>query len=409
MDLTAIFNALLSANEESAKSSPYRGISDAADSVGSLALKAAAQPKAKTKDAAIAGLISGTIGGLAGNLTRGYQEKQNALAGQVIADAIAGKQSTRPSGMSPSVFSTLQNAGSVFSLGRTLERSDKVADLTNQAEASLLQKGVRIGPNGEMQAVPGAAQAFQQLEGITPEVQDAIASVRMGRPLSEAQQRTIAAAPAEAQRLIQNVEYQNALNDRAQGVQSRFESGQEFKRTFDSSLNRKIFDKQAVADQFLTRKRNIDTALENFDPSETITGAIGRGIKANYLKDSDAADLQRQIKEAAFAALKPTFPGTLSDEERKEMLRVSGGDFGVPVGTIKKIFDRKERSILEDTNRDLKRALDAGYQVPFQPLQPTSQQEQQYNIVGPSDLGGESKIINGVTYRKTEGGWEAVE
>ncbi len=227
-----------------------------------------------------------------------------------------------------------------------------------EIDSHLAKQGIRRAQDGSWQAVPGAREALQSLEGTgDPLLQEALYLTRAGKPLTEDHQKALAGAPLTVQKTADAISYRDS-------VQERYED----RKTFDSTLNRKLFEKQADAERFLTRKQLIDKTLESFDPNETIAGAFLRNVEAGAIRDSEAADLKRQIQEAAFAALKPTFPGALSDEERKAMMAVSGGEMTVPVSTIKKIFDRKESAILKDTNRDLNRAIEAGYQIQLSPL-----------------------------------------
>lgn len=136
-------------------------------------------------------------------------------------------------------------------------------------------------------------------------------------------------------------------------------------------LETKVFEEQVDAQKAINLSMNVLQTLHNskFDPKESLIDAVGRGIKAGIIKDSEAADLQRQIHQAAFAMLKPTFPGALSDEERKAMMSVVGGDLGVPVGTLKKIFARQIDLVQSNANGTRSIAESGGFRMSFPPIE----------------------------------------
>lgn len=125
MDINALFAALTAAQQGVDESDPFKPMADTADQLGQLVIKESGQSGANLKDSILSGLVTGLVGGFSENLGNSYKAKQNALSQDVLANAIAGRGFERPNGMSPSVFSTLDNAGSLFSAQRSLDLQDK--------------------------------------------------------------------------------------------------------------------------------------------------------------------------------------------------------------------------------------------------------------------------------------------
>lgn len=96
-------------------------------------------------------------------------------------------------------------------------------------------------------------------------------------------------------------------------------------------------------------------------PDESIGSAIARGTEGKLIKDSEAAELKRRIDQAIFAALKPNFPGAISDQERHAMSRVLAGDLGVPLQTIADIFERNKMASKAKFNLQLQNAQERGF------------------------------------------------
>ncbi len=382
----------LKAEQKQAQSNPFTVFAD------SVNAQLAASPRMAPRDRAIAAGLAGFGGGF-GNA---YADRDmQMLTGRMLeatqaADPVAAFQSDPQ----------LKKYAPYIQLAQQEQKQAIAADeakYQREIARDFAKKGLTMGDDGSVSGIPGYGQSVADMDArkaaatehaqlsaqreLSPEIEAAKAAARMPYQLELAQARANIArssagredqspTPEETEYLKSlGFEVPEGVSYRALGLGERMSERAavsdryEDRKTFDPVMNRQLNNKLSDAERFLTRKQNIDTALSAFDESETIAGAMTRGVTANYIKDSDAADLQRQIKEAAFAALKPTFPGSLSDEERREMLRVSGGDFGVPIGTIKKIFDRKEQAIVGDTNRDIERMKDAGYQVPFKPIE----------------------------------------
>lgn len=125
-----------------------------------------------------------------------------------------------------------------------------------------------------------------------------------------------------------------------QGVGNRFAT--------DQTTQRKLADKKADAANFINSADAVLSKLEKFDPNEDIVGATARAVQAKILPDSEAADLDRMLAGTTFEALKPTFPGQLSDAEREAMQSVMGRQTGVTVGKLREILNRqKEKAALK--------------------------------------------------------------
>jgi hypothetical protein len=298
------------------------------------------------------------IGSLLNSLGANSEAKQMQAISAVLPQIYENPSAVmRPEGVDPEAFAGLQVSAT----------RDQFSQRQQLAQA-LATKGVRINEDGSWGSIPGARDALNALDGASPELQAVEVKIRSGEKLTEADNKILAAAPEGAKRILGQIEYQRAIDKRNDDVNTRQEKGFEFQKGFDKTINRELLAKQNAVDAFLTQKEGIAQALDKFDPNESIAGAIGRGITAGWVKDSEAADLKRQIDQVIFAMLKPTFPGQISDQERQVLQAAAGGDMGVPISTLKKIFDRQENYLLKNVNKDLNRALAAGYQVPLEPM-----------------------------------------
>lgn len=121
-DVSWLFNALVGADKTAADSSPFAPMRQTSNDLTSAILKAS--PGRSAKDVAIASLLTGLFGGFADRLDSSYRDEQNVLARDVMRDYLAGKPIERPAGMSPSVFSGIENAASVFQAARGMEQQE---------------------------------------------------------------------------------------------------------------------------------------------------------------------------------------------------------------------------------------------------------------------------------------------
>jgi len=129
-----------------------------------------------------------------------------------------------------------------------------------------------------------------------------------------------------------------------------------------------MMDSIKSAQDVAMNSRAVMEILDKFPQDESVPGAYVRGLVGNYWKSSDAAELKRRLKLAIFPMLKPFFPGAISDEERRTLEQAMGGDLGVPVGTIRKIFERATATALDRSNAAILSARQGGYEVPFDPM-----------------------------------------
>lgn len=122
MDLDAIFQALTVADKKARDESPFNPFEDLAQGVGQRIFKDADQYS--LGENLIGGLLTGIVGGGAHQLTDRYSADQNKLAQSVLFDSLTGNSQGRPTGMNPSIYSTLDNAGSIYALDRRLNQAD---------------------------------------------------------------------------------------------------------------------------------------------------------------------------------------------------------------------------------------------------------------------------------------------
>lgn len=162
----------------------------------------------------------------------------------------------------------------------------------------------------------------------------------------------------------------------------------------NSTMLNSIYEDQKAAVAGVDLAKGVLNSLDRFDAKEDLVGAMQRGIEANLFKDSEAADLRRRIQEAAIVSLKPNFPGALSDDERRVMNQIAGGDFGVPIGALRRIWQRAANNAAKSGNRGLNVLNSAQLQAPFKPIaipfpelgaaQPAQQAQQRIQQAGPS-------------------------
>lgn len=119
-----------------------------------------------------------------------------------------------------------------------------------------------------------------------------------------------------------------------QGVQGRFNT--------DQPTQRKLAEKKTDAQNFINSADQVLDKLGKFDKSEDVVGALSRAAEAGIMPNSEAADLNRMLDGLSFEALKPTFPGAISDQERQAIQQVMGRQSGVTVGKLKEILERQQ-------------------------------------------------------------------
>lgn len=322
-DLNAVLQALVLADQQAKANSPYAPVSQFTEQMNPTILQAAGSGQYKPGESMAAGLINGLIGGFSQNLTNSYADKQNNLAYQAMSNAMTGKGG-KPEGIHPSVFAPIQAAGGVFKLGRGFEQEDEDRRLQQQVRSNLALKGVRVNEDDSYEAIPGAVDAFNAIEGISPMIQNAIYKTRMGEQLSPEEQQAVASAPMGVQRQISNYEYQ-------QGVQGRFNENFDFKKseralpgyqnitgaqpstTVLNTLRTKIQGTEEIKNLLRNLKQSGDTdgffniIGESAQMQEAIQGAL---FNANRLRTNSGANFTATEQ----AMVKSSMPKTLAGD-----------------------------------------------------------------------------------------------
>ena len=137
--------------KEIAASDPYLQFQQAPDAISSLIMQSATNPKYSTKEKVIAGLLSGLTSGVFGGLSNDYQARAGQAYGDVVTGTAQGKTLERPNVLSPSVFQSAQQQGSIFTanrLAQQLEREQKIEDIR------LSERAKKLGELGAYEAIP---------------------------------------------------------------------------------------------------------------------------------------------------------------------------------------------------------------------------------------------------------------
>lgn len=206
MDIDAIYAALQQADQQAAQDSYWSPVKDFASSfaniLGQAALKQAATGEMDGGDytnLALSNLGAGFLGGYANNKINDYKAEQGALARQVLLDAAQGGDVTAPEGMSPSVFSSVKNAGSIFALGKKLEDQDETRKLTKDFAQKVALQGV--ADKSEQQKAIFSALASAKTDYQRQQVMDAAQQMGLitaeSRPMVDEGQNGLTAAPSE--------------------------------------------------------------------------------------------------------------------------------------------------------------------------------------------------------------------
>lgn len=116
-----IFGLLVEADKQTEERNPFAPIADFAGNMNKSIIKAS--PEYDWEESAIAGLVSGLIGGLADNRANDFRADQNVAARDVLEASLGGYDVERPSGMDASIFNRMQNAGSIFKRQKAEEQA----------------------------------------------------------------------------------------------------------------------------------------------------------------------------------------------------------------------------------------------------------------------------------------------
>ena len=133
MDLGVLLAALTQADAGSREVNPFAPLQDASQGIGNILLQNA-QNFSPTENA-WGGLAAGLLSGVTGNLVNNFQDKQNQTAQDLIFKIAAGQDvGERPSNISPSVFSKLENTTNILKLqeGLDAQKEKRQAELATQ-------------------------------------------------------------------------------------------------------------------------------------------------------------------------------------------------------------------------------------------------------------------------------------
>ena len=139
VDVGALLAALQGASQESEARSPFRGFTSGGNAIGQAVVQGS--PGRGTSDIIKSAIVGGLISGVGSNLTDRYVADQNQKAQDVLYGGIEGRKVSRPAGMSPSVFNSLQKTSSVFGLGQQIHREARKDSADLQLRNSILAKG----------------------------------------------------------------------------------------------------------------------------------------------------------------------------------------------------------------------------------------------------------------------------
>ena len=134
VDVGALLAALQGASQESEARSPFRGFTSGGNAIGQAVVQGS--PGRGTSDIIKSAIVGGLISGVGSNLTDRYVADQNEKAQNVLL----GLSPERPSGMTPSVFGSLNNTRSLFNLGREQQIQDEQRRTNQQIFGSLVPK-----------------------------------------------------------------------------------------------------------------------------------------------------------------------------------------------------------------------------------------------------------------------------
>lgn len=166
MDIGSLLAALTAADAGAKESNPFAPLQSASDGIASAFIQNS--PKFDTKDNLLGGLLLGLTSGITGNLVDNYQDKQNSLAQKLLVQAATGNNVLeRPDGLSPTVFSKIQNTGNLFAIDDQIEKSKEIrqAELdvatTVAKQKALLELQKNQYGNGALGQISNLPQALQ--------------------------------------------------------------------------------------------------------------------------------------------------------------------------------------------------------------------------------------------------------
>ena len=121
MDLDSLFSALVGADKQARESAPYNEFKSVTDQIApqmilGSAPDASGNKRYSTAESILGPLIIGALGGLADRGNDSYVTDRNAEANDLMAGILNGLNPEKPRMMSPSIYSTLGNAGKVYNI-----------------------------------------------------------------------------------------------------------------------------------------------------------------------------------------------------------------------------------------------------------------------------------------------------
>lgn len=139
MDATTLYQILAQANEENQAASPYAGFNDAMGQIGDASIQLGAK-SGDYKTGIIGALLSGLVGGAGKSLSNSWVADQNTQAADLLNQAISGRAIARPDGMSPSVFSKVQNSGNIWGVQQKVAQQQAQQQAQQELEGKIAGK-----------------------------------------------------------------------------------------------------------------------------------------------------------------------------------------------------------------------------------------------------------------------------
>jgi hypothetical protein len=191
MDTTNLYQVLAQIGEENDAASPYAPFTSSINEIGQAGLKLGIQ-QGDYKTGLMSALLGGLLGGASTGLSQNWVQNKNEQAANLLAQAIAGQNVERPSGMTPSVFSKVQNAGTLWGAQQALQQRQQdqqlEREITRQAASAIAQNpeaaDTIIGSINRLRN-PNAPQGLVNEPATPPTEQVVDDPLNLGRPSYE--------------------------------------------------------------------------------------------------------------------------------------------------------------------------------------------------------------------------------
>lgn len=307
MDLNELFTALTAADKAAAEASPYRAVKERSGQLSDLVVQGS--PGRDLDDVFASALVTGLLEGVSINLDESYRTGQAEKTRDLLADAIIGKTLSKPSGMSPSVFSTVRDAGTLFRAERELEQQDEQRELRNKIIGAYAGEVIKNPYKAKK-----ARQALRSIFGesgaeMRPDKAEAGRTSRLEELMEEYGDEDLARAAMKRE-----MEEPEKLESRLQGLRKEFQGLPEVRSFVSSdigyeSLRRAIDDPASTSDLELVRG-----AIQAIEPGM----AVREGEQAAVYQSQSIPDAWR-------GTLSKTLRGesVLSDDVRAGILRIA--------------------------------------------------------------------------------------